>query len=1147
MNNQDIYLKNPLKNHLANNGVVEVNEDRSSASLNTLHYELSTFVCDGQYQQGIETILRTYLDNLDAPEQPAVWISGFYGSGKSHLAKMLRVFWIDEPIPGSGTARSIAQLPDSIKQLLIELSTEGKRLGGLHAAAGKLGASANNNIRIALLGMIFKSAGLPEQVHQARFILWLREQGLHEQLQAELSANGESLQAELPHLYVSPVLANALLKVYPELADNGQGARQLLKAQFPTVTDVSSDEMVNDIRRTLTTDGKFPLTLVVLDEVQQYLNDDGDKTILVQEVTETCSKHFGGRLLFIGTGQMALSSTTNLQKLLARFKVPIALSDADVDRVIRTIILAKKPTAVPAIEAMLNNNLGEISRHLSGTRIAHHNDDEAVMVQDYPMLPTRRRFWERLLHSVDTTGTESQLRNQLHIVHEAAKYSATDPIGHVIGGDFIYNQIAPNLLQTAVLSREVFEHIQAFSAGDAMDQLKARLLKLIFLINKLPSDSVADIGLRPDPDTLADLLVTDLPQGSAQLRKDIPPALEQLQDQHGLVMAVGDQYRLQTAESSAWHDEYRRQQTDLKHNLARLDHERIELFKARCQETLKQVHITQGDCNEPRKLHPSFDPELPKDHASRLIAWFQDGWTNSEKNLIADAHHLGNSDPTLLVFIPARHKTELNNAIVAAKAATQTIELRGTPATTEGEDARAAMATRLNDAKRQIDSRLSDIFSAVQVYQAGGQQRTEDKLAEKLSAAANDALIRLYPQFDTADHIAWGKVYERAKKGDGRALEAIDHHGDADKQPVAAALLKYLAPGRKGADLREHFKQAPYGWPQDAIDGALFALLASGHLLAEDNSHNAIEVGRLDRARITQTYFKPESVTISPVQLIQIRKLFQAAGIHCPSGEEQATSTQLLTELRQRAQAAGGDAPRPAVPDQSGIDQLALRSGNALLAELYEQRSTLTSQLSQWQQTAAQISQRMPTWHTLQALLKHARELGPGQALITEADAIRDQRALLTDPDPAHALLDQATTLLRTALDHQLQQYKQLRDQGLAQLTADSQWQQLDPGQQQQLLSKHGLDHSAQASTSSADDLLESLHNTPLDGWEDRRKALPPRFNDARMEAARLLLPKVQHLGLPHRTLHNDSDLDSWLAEVKNLVQAKLKDGPVML
>ena len=906
MNNQDIYLKNPLKNHLANNGVVEVNEDRSSDSLDTLRYELSTFVCDGQYQQGIERILRTFLDNLDAPEQPAVWISGFYGSGKSHLAKMLRVFWVDEAIPDSGTARSIAQLPDSIKQLLIELSTEGKRLGGLHAAAGKLGASANNNIRIALLGMIFKSAGLPEQVHQARFMLWLREQGLDKPLQAELSANGESLQAELPHLYVSPVLANALLAVYPDMADNAQGARQLLKAQFPTVTDVSSDEMVNDIRRALTVDGKFPLTLVVLDEVQQYLNDDGDKTILVQEVTETCSKHFGGRLLFIGTGQMALNSTTNLQKLLARFTVSIALSDADVDRVIRKIILAKKPTTIPAIKAVLNNNLGEISRHLSGTRIAHHNDDEAVMVQDYPMLPTRRRFWERLLHSVDTTGTESQLRNQLRIVHEAAQHSARDALGQVIGGDFIYDQIASNMLQTAVLSREVFEHIQAFAAGDTMDQLKARLLKLIFLINKLPSDPVADIGLRPNPDTLADLLVTDLPQGSAQLRKDIPPALAQLQDQHGLVMAVGNEYRLQTAESSAWHDEYRRQQTDLKHNLARLDLERIELFKTRCLDTLKQVHITQGSCNEPRKLHPSFDPELPKDHAQRLIAWFQDGWTNSEKNLIADARHLGNSDPTLLIFIPARHKTELNNAIVAAKAAAMTIELRGTPATPEGEDARAAMATRLNDANRQIDSRLRDIFSTVQVYQAGGQQRSEDKLAEKLSAAASDALIRLYPQFDTADHIAWGKVFERAKKGDGRALEAIGHHGDADKQPVAAAQLKYLAPGRKGADLREHFKQAPYGWPQDAIDGALFALLASGHLLAEDSSHNAIETGRLDRARITQTFFKPESVTISPVQLIQIRKLFQAAGIHCPSGEEQATSTPLLTELRQRAQAAGG-------------------------------------------------------------------------------------------------------------------------------------------------------------------------------------------------------------------------------------------------
>ena len=62
------------------------------------------------------------------------------------------------------------------------------------------------------------------------------------------------------------------------------------------------------------------------------------------------------------------------------------------------------------------------------------------------MLPVRRRFWEKVLRAIDTTGTVSQLRSQLKIIHEATQKNADKPLGQVIGADFIYEQIAPDLL-----------------------------------------------------------------------------------------------------------------------------------------------------------------------------------------------------------------------------------------------------------------------------------------------------------------------------------------------------------------------------------------------------------------------------------------------------------------------------------------------------------------------------------------------------------------------------------------------------------------------------------------------------------------------------------------------------------------------------
>ena len=90
MQNREVYEQDPKEFQLLNNGVAKVRDAKSKEELETLRFELKTFICEGEYEKGLVRLLQSYLGNLDQPEQPAAWISGFFGSGKSHLVKMLR-------------------------------------------------------------------------------------------------------------------------------------------------------------------------------------------------------------------------------------------------------------------------------------------------------------------------------------------------------------------------------------------------------------------------------------------------------------------------------------------------------------------------------------------------------------------------------------------------------------------------------------------------------------------------------------------------------------------------------------------------------------------------------------------------------------------------------------------------------------------------------------------------------------------------------------------------------------------------------------------------------------------------------------------------------------------------------------------------
>lgn len=1147
MKNRDVFLKDPLdpQNRLVNQGVAEVVDPRTEQELRTLRYELETFVCEGQYARGIERILDAYLAHLNREEQPAVWVSGFYGSGKSHLVKMLRFLWTDFRFPDGATARGIAQLPNEIRALLQELSTEGKRHGGLHAAGGKLGSGAGDSIRLALLGIVFRSAGLPEDYAAARFVLFLKKNGYLEAVKRHVEAAGRDFERELAELYVSPLLAKAILEVDPTFAPSEKEVRAQIKAQFPRPNEISDAEMIAALEDVLVSEGQFPCTLIVLDEVQQFIGDSSERAYKLQEVAEVCSKHFGARLLFVGTGQSAITGTPQLEKLQARFRISVELSDADVDTVIRRIVLAKKPDKEPAIREVLEKCSGEISRHLQGTKLAPRPEDREVLVADYPLLPVRRRFWEQAMRAIDPSGTRAELRNQLITVFEAVKATAEKPLGTVVPADFVYDENKTQMVQTGVLLREFQEMIDRLDDGTEEGRLKSRLCALCFLIGKFPRESAADVGLRATPDTLADLLVEDLRAGSAELRKQIPRLLEELVEE-GKLISVSGEYRLQTRESAAWESEYRSRLSRIRNDTVALASERAELLRTRVRDALRGLRIPHGQSKVIRKVEVYF--ERPPAEGPAIPVWVRDGWNDDENSVLADARAAGPESPLTILFLPRRNPEDLKKLIASTKAAQETLNARGTPSTTEGIEARKAMETRLKEAELKRDALLDEILGHARVILAGGAEKTGQNLVEKVRDAAQDAIRRLYTRFDDGDSPAWPAAYERARKGDLNALEAVGHNGSPEDHAVCREILAFVAGGKKGKEIRKQFMAPPFGWSQDAIDAALIVLVGSGHLRARLNG-KALSQKDLNHSNIGVVDFRLETKTITTHQRLALRKLFQAVGVPAKPNEEAAAARQFLEKMKDLARSARGEPPLPAPPSTAKLEELLNLMGNEQLAAIYEMRDELTRWAEEWQGQAKLAQRRLPRWQLLEELYRYARSLPAAAEVGTQMKALREHRSLLSEPDPVEPLIKQVAQALREALQKARSEYVDLYQRKKKELAANESWKELAPEEQTEILDRYDLSSVPEFQAGTEEELLRSLEEISLEEWATRRDALPERFKKALEEAQRRQEPEAVSVTVPPppTTLHDEEELLSWIREVEAKLREALKRGPVIV
>jgi hypothetical protein len=1144
---KDVLQRDPGVFPLVNQGQARIVDSHNEKALEELRGELSTFVCEGQYADGVQKIIRSYLDSTGKTNQKAAWVSGFFGSGKSHLLKMLCHLWQDTAFPDGATARAIVPaMPDELRELLRELDTAGRRAGGLLAAAGSLPSGTTEQVRLTILGILLRAVDLPEQYPQARFCLWLHAQGYFDRVKTSVEAAGKTFFKELNNLYVSGPIAKALLACDHSYASSEAEARQTLRASYPPLArDITTEEFLTTIKEALKLrgrDGRTPCTLLVLDEVQQYIGESNDRSVLVTEVAEAVSKQLDSQVMIVGAGQSALTDVPLLQKLMDRFTIRVPLSDADVEQVTRKVLLQKKPTSMGDVRKLLDANAGEISRQLQGTRIAEVVEDRAVIVEDYPLLPVRRRFWENCFRQIDAAGTHSQLRSQLRIIYDATKKIAGKPLGAVVPGDELFEALAPEMVNTGVLLREINERI--IQVGKSEGPLAQRVCGLVFLIGKLTREGGADIGVRAKKEHLADLLVEDLSADNGRLRSDVEAVLQKLA-KDGVLMQVGDEYRLQTREGSEWDREFRNRQTKLNNDDGAVQFQRDQLVYTETDKIVRTIKLIQGAAKEPRQFLISRESTPPVADGATIPVWIQDGWSASEKQMVDAARASGATSPILYVFILRQSAEDLRRLVVEAEAAQQTLDAKGNPAGDEGREARQSMESRHTRAVGERDRLVREVVANAKVFQGGGNEVIRLTLDDRIRDGAGDSLVRLFPRFKDADSGAWESAIKRARDGADQPFQPVGHADATEKHPVCVQVVATIGAGKVGGEIRKALRASPYGWPQDAIDAALIALHRLQHITATLNGA-PVSMGQLDQNKIAKAEFRVEHATLTVQDRLLVRKLITQL-VYCKSGEEGAQATEFLSALVALARGAGGEAPLPAPPTTTDIEDMQRLVGNEQLAAIKTKVADLESRIKTWTAARDLAAKRKPSWEVVAHLARLAADLPGIQPHLDQLEAIRTQRLLLEPGDSLAPIRAAIADLLREAVNSNFAAHLAAHAQAVATLASNDIWKKLDSIQQASILGAVGLTAPVKADVSTDEALGRHLDGRPLRVAIAERDAMPGRVQQAIERAAKLLEPQVQTITLERNTLRSKEEVEAWLERQKTRLLDALNQGPILV
>jgi|GEM_PF-781485 len=869
-------------------GVVKV-FDRSALASEILEY-----VVTDKIEDEIKRIVDTFTQVSDVLRRGGnprdvmgIWISGFFGSGKSHFAKVLG-YLLQNDVLIAGKEETCIEafekhLSDSPRGRDIRLRFgEIKKTTSIKTIAFEIRSRQSltnpNSVGEILIGEFYRSIGYSENFVIACIERRLDKKGMLQKLHAafkqRFGISWDDPEGRDDLATVRRKLSKVLPEVDPESYPTEDDALTGLDDAFEhskITAESIADDLVAWVDEQKPGGGKVQHLVFVVDEMGTFIGDSNDRIGELNSLAEMIGNKGKGKVWLICTSQQDLEKVvdrTNFDPVLvgrlnARFELKPHLISDGINKVVSERILKKHPHKEGALSIVFKEREGALAQ-LSDLRASRSLGllTERGFIDAYPFLPHQIQLAQDIGEALSGFRISGGVRSMISVVMETLQKLAKTEVPGIASFDQVFDALENDLYSQEYLGTAGVKAI--YDANDRIGKETplppARVLKVLYLVQR-----VTFVPLTAE--NIAKLLANVVTEDIKLLTEQVEQTLDALQ-QAGYVArdeATSEWKFLNEKERTVEQviQEMMRPGSSKSVTQTAIRQQAIDLIKLGvvAKKNLDNYAVIHGATKSPFSFAVSLDGESV-DNGSEIEVQFISALAPSRKTTIEELkgenQEKGARGRKLwwVAALPEKLETRLKRYQALLNVTTDKRFTEDPSKDTA--DAMAEKRKERDELKGNLTKDLQSTFLTGTLYYAGREVSLEraSSMAEELRKVVGELIPNIYPRFGVADKsIDFAKQLKALLNPSQSSLHEIapelhlfDTQGSLQKESALVSTVLEVIKDLEGEgqdpsgsrllDERDAkgfkgFSRAPFGWPSETVRLVLAACFRAGAVFLE--------------------------------------------------------------------------------------------------------------------------------------------------------------------------------------------------------------------------------------------------------------------------------------------------------------------------